>query len=60
VADLRRREDITASSIGVIVMGGTKIYGRASGRDTIEGMGKRTAKTIGEQLKEAFQRQGRI
>ena len=50
----------TANPIGLIVMGGAKIYGQASGRDTIEGMGKRTAKTIGEQLKEAFQRQGWI
>lgn len=50
----------TANPIGLIVAGSAKIYGQASGSDTIEGMGRRTAKTIGEQLRGAFQRQGWI
>ena len=50
----------TANPIGLIVGGAAKVYGQASGSDTVEGMGKRTAKTIGEQLRGAFQRQGWI
>jgi hypothetical protein len=50
----------TANPIGLIIGGAAKAYGQASGSDTIEGMGKRTAKTIGEQLRGAFQRQGWI
>jgi hypothetical protein len=50
----------TANPIGLIVGGAAKVYGQASGSDTIEGMGKRTAKTIAEQLRGAFQRQGWI
>lgn len=50
----------TANPIGLIVGGGAKAYGQASGSDTIEGMGKRTAKTIADALRGAFQRQGWI
>jgi hypothetical protein len=50
----------TANPIGLIIGGAAKAYGQASGSDTIEGMGTRTAKTIGEQLRGAFQRQGWI
>jgi len=50
----------TANPIGLIIGGAAKAYGQASGSDTIEGMGKRTAKTIGDQLRAAFQRQGWI
>jgi len=41
-------------------MGGAKIYGQASGSDTIERIGKKTAKTIGEQPREVFQKPGWI
>jgi hypothetical protein len=50
----------TANPIGLIVGGAAKAYGQASGSDTIEGMGKRTAKTIADELRGAFQRQGWI
>ena len=50
----------TANPIGLIIGGAAKAYGQASGSDTIEGMGTRTAKTIGDQLRAAFQRQGWI
>jgi hypothetical protein len=50
----------TANPIGLVLGGAAKAYGQVSGSDTIEGMGKRTAQTIGEQLRGAFQRQGWI
>ena len=50
----------TANPIGLIIGGGAKIYGQASGSDTIEGMGKRTAKTIADRLRVGFKRQGWI
>jgi len=50
----------TANPIGLIVGGAAKAYGQASGSDTIVGMGKRTAKTIADELRRAFQRQGWI
>ena len=50
----------TANPIGLVIGGAAKAYGQVSGSDTIEGMGQRTAKTIGEQLRGAFQRQGWI
>lgn len=50
----------TANPIGLIIGGASKAYGQASGSDTIEGMGKRTAKTIANELRGAFQRQGWI
>jgi hypothetical protein len=50
----------TGSPIGVIVMGGAKIYGEASGRNTLEGRAKSTADAIAEQLKIRFQNRGWI
>jgi hypothetical protein len=50
----------TGSPIGVIVMGGAKIYGEASGRNTLEGRAKATADAIAEQLKIRFQNRGWI
>ncbi len=50
----------TASPIGLIVMGGAKIYGEASGRNQIEGRAKATAKEIADVLKTKFEEQGWI
>jgi hypothetical protein len=50
----------TSNPIGLIVSSAAKIEGEASGRTTIEGTAKRTAKEIGDQLKAAAQRQGWI
>lgn len=41
----------TGSPIGVIVIGGAKLYGEARGRNTLEGRAKATADAIAEQLK---------
>ncbi len=48
----------TANPIGLIVVGGAKIYGEASGRNTLEGRAKATADAIAEQLKIRFQDRG--
>jgi hypothetical protein len=50
----------TANPIGLIVSSAAKIEGETTGRTTIEGTAKRTAKEIGDQLKAAAQRQGWI
>ena len=50
----------TANPIGVIVMGGAKIYGEASGKNTLEGRAKATADKIAEQLKIRFRERGWI
>lgn len=50
----------TANPIGLIVSSAAKIEGEASGRTTIEGSAKRTAKEIADKLKAAAQRQGWI
>jgi len=50
----------TANPIGLIVVGGAKIYGEASGRNTLEGRAKATADAIAEQLKIRFQDRGWI
>ena len=50
----------TANPIGLIVGGAVKVGTEASGYSTIEGVSRRTAKEIGEQLEVAFQRQGWI
>jgi hypothetical protein len=50
----------TASPIGLIVMGGVKVYGEASGKNTLEGRAKATADKIAEQLKIRFQERGWI
>jgi hypothetical protein len=50
----------TANPIGLIVVGGYKIYGEASGKNTLEGRAKGTADAISEQLKIRFQDRGWI
>jgi Domain of unknown function (DUF4410) len=50
----------TGNPIGLIVVGGMKIYGEASGKNTIEGRAKATADAIAEQLKIRFQDRGWI
>ena len=50
----------TANPIGLIVVGGTKIYGEASGRNGLEGRAKATADAISEQLRIRFQDRGWI
>jgi hypothetical protein len=50
----------TANPAGLIVSGGMKAYGEASGSATIEGRAKSTAKEIADVLKTRFQQQGWI
>lgn len=50
----------TGNPIGLIVSSAAKAEGELSGRTTIEGSAKRTAKEIADQLKIAFQKQGWI
>lgn len=50
----------TANPIGLIVVGGAKIYGEESGRSGLEGRAKSTADQIAEQLKIRFQDRGWI
>jgi len=50
----------TGSPVGLIVVGGAKLYGEATGRSGIEGRAKATADEIGEQLKIRFQDRGWI
>jgi Domain of unknown function (DUF4410) len=50
----------TGNPTGVIVMGGAKIYGEASGKNTLEGRAKATADAIAEQLKIRFRERGWI
>lgn len=50
----------TANPIGLVVGGAVKAAGELSGRDTIEGSGKRTAELIAKELKVKFQEQGWI
>ena len=49
---------ITGSPVGLIVGGGMKIYGEASGSAKIEGRAKATAKEIADVLKQRFQEAG--
>jgi len=51
---------VTGSPVGLIVGGGMKIYGEASGSATIEGRAKATAKEIADVLKKRFQEEGWI
>jgi hypothetical protein len=51
---------ITGGPVGLIVGGGMKVYGEASGSATIEGRGKATAKEIADVLKGRFQEEGWI
>ncbi len=50
----------TGNPIGLIVVGGMKIYGEASGRNKLEGRAKATADEIAEQLRIRFQDRGWI
>jgi Domain of unknown function (DUF4410) len=50
----------TANPIGLIIVGGAKIYGEASGRSGLKGRAKATADAIAEQLKLRFQDRGWI
>jgi hypothetical protein len=49
-----------ANPVGLIVVGGLKIYGAASGRSGLEGRAKSTADEIADQLKIRFQDRGWI
>jgi hypothetical protein len=51
---------VTGSPVGLIVGGGMKIYGEASGSAKIEGRAKATAKEIADVLKKRFQEEGWI
>lgn len=48
----------TANPIGLVVGGVAKVAGEVTGRDTIEGAAKRTAKAIADQLRAKIQAQG--
>jgi len=50
----------TGNPIGLIVVGGTKLYGEVSGKNTLEGRAKATADAIAEQLKIRFRDRGWI
>ncbi len=50
----------TANPIGLIVVGGAKLYGETSGRSGLEGRAKATAAEIAAQLKVRFQDRGWI
>jgi hypothetical protein len=50
----------SGNPIGLIVVGGLKIYGETSGRNTLEGRAKATADEISEQLRIRFQDRGWI
>jgi hypothetical protein len=50
----------TGNPIGLIVVGGLKVYGETSGKNTLEGRAKATADAISEQLKIRFQDRGWI
>src|SRR5260221_8215235 len=50
----------TANPIGLIVVGGAKIYGETSGRSGLQGRAKSTADQIAAQLRIRFQDRGWI
>ncbi len=50
----------THNPVGLIVSGGMKIYGEASGSSKIEGRAKQVAKEIANRLKTRFEEQGWI
>ena len=50
----------TANPIGLIVGSAVKVGGEVSGKSTVEGEAKRTAKEIADQLRVRFQQQGWI
>jgi Domain of unknown function (DUF4410) len=51
---------ITGNPVGLIVGGGMKIYGEASGSATIEGRAKATAREIADAMKVRFEEEGWI
>jgi hypothetical protein len=51
---------VTGSPVGLIVGGGVKVYGEASGSSKVEGRAKQSAKEIADVLKARFQEQGWI
>ena len=51
---------ITGNPVGLIVGGGMKVYGEASGSSKVEGRAKQTAKEIADVLKKRFQEEGWI
>jgi hypothetical protein len=51
---------ITGSPVGLIVGGGMKIYGEASGSARVEGRAKQTADEIADRLKTRFKEEGWI
>jgi hypothetical protein len=57
---VKRLDEVTGNPIGLVVGGGMKVYGEASGSATIEGRAKATAKEISDQLKIRFQEEGWI
>ncbi|MGQ0593512.1 MAG: DUF4410 domain-containing protein [Gammaproteobacteria bacterium] len=50
----------TGNPIGLIVVGGMKVYGEASGRNTLEGRAKASPDAIAEELKLRFRDRGWI
>jgi Domain of unknown function (DUF4410) len=50
----------SGNPIGLIVVGGLKVYGEASGRNTLQGRAKATADAISDALKMRFQDRGWI
>ena len=50
----------TANPLGLIVVGGMKLHGEATGSSTVEGRAKATADEIAAQMKAAAERQGWI
>jgi hypothetical protein len=50
----------THNPAGLIVSTGAKVYGEKSGKSTVEGRAKQTAKEIADALKERFKQQGWI
>jgi hypothetical protein len=50
----------TGNPIGLIVVGGLKVYGETSGRNKLQGRAKMTADAIAEQLKIRFRERGWI
>jgi hypothetical protein len=50
----------TGNPIGLIIVGGVKVYGEASGRNKLEGRAKPTADAIAAELKIRFQNRGWI
>ena len=50
----------TANPLGLLVVGGMKLYGETTGASTIEGRAKPTADEIAAQLKVAAEKQGWI